>query len=297
MTMSLWISGLLLISITGTHGLSRFPENFVVAKMNDAKPVILTCGTEEPVTWKHGDHVLEDYGDDIIQHEGQNLSFSDVDSPILGEYSCWAGEKMISSTYLLLEAQEEEDLDSLISCWANSYNCNFTCNWNDTRYSVRLGLGPECTEGGKSCHWVSSYDRLQGGGFQFVLSHSLSPYAEESTMLELTAQAILNHSIHKIKKMFYLRDIIRPDSPKIVTWQDVGQELKVTIEPPSTWSTPLSFFRLEHEIEYIRKHDGKVGRSLSALIPKGIVKMRVRSRDLLVPLNWSEWTLWKNVTQ
>uniref|UniRef100_A0A8C4F4V3 Interleukin-12 subunit beta n=1 Tax=Dicentrarchus labrax TaxID=13489 RepID=A0A8C4F4V3_DICLA len=300
-TLSLWMFGLLFISLTGAHGLNNFPENFVVAKTNEN--VILTCGSKADgaVTWKFRMFPSEEMEDvdseDNIQQEGQNLKVSEVGTPVLGEYSCWRGEEKLSSTYLLLEDEEEEELDSLIRCRAKSYDCNFTCKWTRDGYTaVRLGLGHECSEGGKSCHWVSSSEQLQDGGFQFVLSHSLSPYAEESTMLELTAEAINDLSILRRTKRFYLRDIVQPDSPQIVKCQEVDQELNVTIDPPSTWSTPYSFFSLEHEIEYELKDDGQTGRSSSsALIPKKISKLRVRSRDSLVLSTWSQWTPWKNV--
>lgn len=61
-------------------------------------------------------------------------------------------------------------------------------------------------EGRESCHWVSSVRPVKGK-FHFNLSHSLSPYAEESTMLKLTAEAITTDSILRGTKSFYLRDI------------------------------------------------------------------------------------------
>ncbi|XP_027129106.1 interleukin-12 subunit beta [Larimichthys crocea] len=213
---------------------------------------------------------------------------------MLGEYTCWRGNQKLSSTHLLMEADEGEEFDSLIKCRAKSYDCNFSCKWTNSRYTaVRLGLGPDCSEGGKSCHWVSS-GVWQDGGFQLELSHTLSPYTEESTMLELTAEAISDHQIIRRTKRFYLRDIVQPDSPQIVNCQEVEQDLNVTIDPPSSWSTPHSFFSLEHEIEYTLKDDGETRRSLSALIPKRISKLRVRSRDSLVQSTWSQWTPWKN---
>uniref|UniRef100_A0A3Q1H468 Interleukin-12 subunit beta n=1 Tax=Acanthochromis polyacanthus TaxID=80966 RepID=A0A3Q1H468_9TELE len=291
-TCSLWIFGLLLISLTGAHGLDYFPENFVVAKKNDANPVTLTCDTKTggAVTWKFDGEVIED----DTQLKGSDLILSEVDEPMLGEYSCWRGGEMLSSTYLLLEDEEEDKLDSLISCRAKSYGCSFSCTWTNNKYAaVRLGLGHECRRGLKSCRWViNSLD----GGFQFELPHSLSPYAEESNRLELTAEAINNHAILRRTKSFYLRDIIQPDSPQIVKCQEVGQNLNVTIDPPANWSTPHSFFTLEHQIEYVLKDDGNTGRSSSQLIPKSISKLRVRCRDPLVVSAWSQWTPWKNVT-
>ncbi|KAA8592643.1 interleukin-12 subunit beta [Etheostoma spectabile] len=299
-SLSLWMCGLLFISLTGAHGLNHFPENFVVAKRNDANPVILTCHTttDGAVTWKfHGEETKRDVElEDNVQQNGQNLSVSEVDTPMLGKYSCWRGKEMLSSTYLLLAPDEDEELDNLsFKCRAKSYDCNFSCDWTQTgQTAMRLGLGNECSERRKSCHWVSS-DRLVDGTFHFELSHSLSPYAEESTMLELTAEAIVNLSIFRKTKRFYLRNIVKPDSPQLVKCQEEKEGLNVTIDAPSSWSTPQSFFRLEHEIEYMFKDDGKTGRSSSNLIPKGISKLRVRSRDSLVPSAWSQWTPWKNV--
>uniref|UniRef100_A0A3Q3KA24 Interleukin-12 subunit beta n=2 Tax=Monopterus albus TaxID=43700 RepID=A0A3Q3KA24_MONAL len=277
------------------NGLNSFPENFVVAKLNDDNPVTLTCGTrtDENVTWRFRNRMIKDgFFKDSLQRVGQDLIVSDVGTPMMGEYSCWRGEEKLSSTYLLLEVEGDE-LDSLISCRANSYGCMFSCTWTSTGYTaVRLGLGHDCNKGEKSCQWVSGSD----GGFQFELSHSTSPYAEESTMLELTVEAIADFGILRRTKRFYLRDIIQPDSPQIVKCQEEEQYLNVTINAPSSWSTPHSFFSLEHEIEYVFKDDGTIERSSSALIPKKISKLRVRSRDSLVRSAWSQWSSWKNVT-
>ncbi|XP_073323053.1 interleukin-12 subunit beta [Pagrus major] len=300
--LSLWIFGLLLISPTTVHGLNHFPENFVVAKRDDPNPVTLTCRskTNEAVTWKVQREEMEDVKlEDNIKQVGQNLVMTDVDTPNLGQYSCWREEEMLSSTYLLLlEAEEEDESDSPIHCRAKSYDCTFSCKWTDSEYeAVRLGLGENCSEGDKSCQWISSSEKLEDEGFRFELAHSLSPHAEEITMLIVTAEAISHLSILRKTKRFYLRDIVQPDSPQIVKCQEVEQDLKVTITPPSSWSTPHSFFSLEHEIEYVLKDNGEHGFSSFALVPKSISMLRVRSRDLLVPSAWSQWTPWKNVNK
>ncbi|KAM4615782.1 interleukin-12 subunit beta [Polymixia lowei] len=299
-TLSLWIFGLLFISLPGTYGLTSFPDNVVAAKRDDPSPVTLTCGvtSDGTTTWK-----FEKDGDiddvdlvDGFQQEGCDLKVSYVDAPMVGEYSCWAGERKLSSTHLLLDAEEDET-DSPISCWATSYNCKFSCKWTHSEYTaVRLGLGHDCSEGRKSCPWVNSSDQVPDGRFQFELSHSLSPYAEESNTLEVTAEAINDYSFLRTTKRFYLRDIVKPERPKKVTCLEDGQDLNVTIEPASSWSTPHSYFSLEHEIEYVYKDNGKKERSTSPLIPKGISKLRVRSRDSLVLSPWSQWTAWRNVT-
>ncbi|XP_031712602.1 interleukin-12 subunit beta isoform X1 [Anarrhichthys ocellatus] len=264
----------------------------VVAKRNDTNPVTLTCRTEAPgaITWKFQGEEPED-----VQQNGPHLGLSEVGTPILGEYSCWRGKEMLSSTHLLLEAKKEVSDSLSIICWAKSYDCNFSCECTHSEQTaVRFGLGHDCSEGRKSCHWISA-DQLVDGRFHLELSHSLSPYAEESTMLEVTAEAIVHLSVLRKTKKFYLRDIVQPDSPQIVMCQEGEEDLNVTIEPPSSWSTPHSFFSLEHEIQYVLKDNGKLGHSSSVLLPKGISKLRARSRDSLVLSHWSQWTPWKNV--
>lgn len=88
----------------------------VVAKRDDANPVTLTCDTttDGAVTWKFHGEVMEDVVlQDNVQQVGSNLAMSDVDAPMLGRYSCWRGGEMLSSTYLLLEAEEEDELGEI----------------------------------------------------------------------------------------------------------------------------------------------------------------------------------------
>uniref|UniRef100_A0A3Q3WHQ6 Interleukin-12 subunit beta n=1 Tax=Mola mola TaxID=94237 RepID=A0A3Q3WHQ6_MOLML len=268
----------------------------IVLVIKDEDPVTLSCNTtiDSNITWKFHGEVTEDVAlEDGVQQNGKNLTLSDVGANMLGEYTCWAEGQKLSSIYLLRKAEEE---NSSLHCWAKSYDCNFGCKWNDTRFTeVRLGLGHNCAEGQKSCHWVKSSEKLQDGGFQFQLFHSLLPYAEESTMLEVTAEAKENFNILRTTKKFYLRDIIRPDSPQLVKCEELEKGLNVIIKPPSTWSTPHSFFSLEHEIEYVQRDDGQTKNSSFPLIPKKISKLRVRSRDSLVQSAWSEWSPWNNV--
>lgn len=60
--------------------------------------------------------------------------------------------------------------------------------------------------GNKSCQWVNGR-KERDESFLFELSHSLSPYVEESKMLELTVEAIDDYYILKRTKKFFLRDI------------------------------------------------------------------------------------------
>lgn len=296
-----WICVLLWTNLQETHGLTSFPNNVVVARTHDATPVTLTCDSvmPGPTTWmfaRPGEMMdeVELTGHDFIQ-DGRNLKVSFVEEPMVGEYSCWHGDTKLSSTYLVLVA-EEMPSDSPLSCWATSYDCVFNCQWRHADYSaVRIGLGNDCAEGEKTCTWVSNHSQHAEHGRQFQLSHFLTPYAEETSRMEVTVEAMNDNYFHRTTQRFYLRDIIKPESPHVVKYQEVGHQLNVSIEPASSWSTPHSYFKLEHEIEYVYRDNGEKGYSTSHRIPKEICKFRVRSRDSLVLSAWSQWTQWTNV--
>ncbi|XP_062308108.1 interleukin-12 subunit beta [Osmerus eperlanus] len=293
----------LLLCIHGGHGLTSFPDNLVVGKREGS--VTLNCPTElkGEVKWKYergqDAYTLDENDYDM---EGHSLTLSDLGGPMLGEYSCWGQDGKLSSSYVRLDAEEEEadTTESHLSCRARSYNCSFTCTWNNSEVTaLRLGLGPDCLEGKPSCPWVSpdnGESKGLEGGYTFTLLHPFSASSEESTALLVTAEAIDDRSYFRETKQFYLRDIVQPDSPQEVKFRVEKQKLKVTVEPAPTWTTPRSFYPLEHEIEYRKKDDGKVGRSTTGLIPREVSELRVRSRDPFVLSTWSQWSPWKNVT-
>lgn len=148
MILSVWTLGLLLVTLGGAHGHTNFPANctflfdsshfwlicfillvlllcsdqyllflyicvVVVAKRNDPHPVTLTCNTqtEEGVSWRLDGEEVE--LDNYVQMEGPNLKISEVDAPMLGEYSCWRGGTMLSSTYLFQELEEDVELGEI----------------------------------------------------------------------------------------------------------------------------------------------------------------------------------------
>ncbi|CAL8328131.1 unnamed protein product [Arctogadus glacialis] len=289
-----WIFVVLWTFLQEADGLTFFPDNAVfVAK---AGAVSLTCdsATTGNVNW-----VFIPHGDvQKIPLKGteRRLEVAYEDTPQLGEYSCWSGETKLWSAHLVLDAQDTR-ADSMLNCSAKSYNCSFNCHWSDTYYTaVRLGLGKDCSENRKNCSWItSSSQQHTGQGFVFELSNSLTPSMEETTRIEVTAEAMNDYIFHRTYKTFFLRDIIRPESPKIVQCQEVGHQLNVSIEPAASWSKPHSYFKLEHEIEYVSRHNGKNIISQTHLIPREISKLRVRSRDAVVRSKWSEWSPWRNV--
>ncbi|KAM8865042.1 interleukin-12 subunit beta [Synchiropus picturatus] len=275
-----------------------------VVTQNESSHVKIHCDTTSPgpVTWKFNGADLEQV--DFAYHQEQlDLMVEEVDQPMLGEYSCWRNGVQLSSTHLLEEdVVNDEHFKSFLRCWAKSYDCHFSCEWNHSVYStVRLGLGSNCSQGLTSCQWVQSSHRTLKGKLHFDIAHHLTPFAEETDVLTLTVEAFADHysyysNILRKTRHFFLRDIIQPDSPDIVKCEEEGIALNVTIEPPSSWSRPHSFFQLEHEIEYVSRDNGEHGTTTSILIPQGVSRLRVRSRDPLVMSRWSHWSKWKNVT-
>ncbi len=87
----------------------------VVVEKNHATSVTLTCGTKTdgPVTWKLNGEALDSL-EEIVVQDGQNLIVSEVELPLLGQYTCWRGEEMLSSVYLLLEEDGGETAEMVL---------------------------------------------------------------------------------------------------------------------------------------------------------------------------------------
>lgn len=86
----------------------------------------LTCNSkpDDIVTWKLNGDPLED--DENVKQNGTKLTVLDIDTPSLGNYSCWRGEKMLSSTYLLLKVDEEDTVGEFLFHF--SFILPFTCS-------------------------------------------------------------------------------------------------------------------------------------------------------------------------
>lgn len=91
---------------------------------------------------------------------------------------------------------------------------------------IPLCVGPiSSAEGKKTCPWVNSSSEHPEHGLQFLLSHSLTPYVEETSMMELTVEAMNDNYFQRTTKIFYLRDISKFDSIQ----KNQGKKLVVAI--------------------------------------------------------------------
>lgn len=88
----------------------------VVAKGNTGFTLTCNADPDAAVSWKFTvGKVMESIASyNNVQQDGQNLNISKVDTPNVGEYSCWSGGKMLSSVHLLLQANEEDELGEII---------------------------------------------------------------------------------------------------------------------------------------------------------------------------------------
>lgn len=75
--------------------------------------VVLTCSTtpDRNVFWKLKGRALEDELFQVnFRLDGQLLNLSGVEELMLGEYSCWSEEQMLSSVYLLFEDEKSGEV-------------------------------------------------------------------------------------------------------------------------------------------------------------------------------------------
>ncbi|GAA6070074.1 interleukin-12 subunit beta [Tachysurus ichikawai] len=140
----------------------------------------------------------------------------------------------------------------------------------------------------------------------FYLTHTTSPFAEEATPTVVFGEAVsVLKNYFKTRYSFYIRDIIRPGCPRVsVLKKSRGDVLDVN--PPDTWTLPLSYYPLQHEIQFQQRTDGTISSMFlspnntestggSVAVPPGTRKLRARCRDFLLLSQWSEWTQWQNV--
>lgn len=118
----------------------------MVAKRNDEVILICNTSTDGAATWKFHGEVMEDvFLEDTVQQDGQNLNISDVDVPMLGQYSCWRGGEILSSTYLLLEAEENDEFGEILLFYF-SFIPNIVNIWNFFSESVLKLCVPDLVE-------------------------------------------------------------------------------------------------------------------------------------------------------
>ncbi|XP_058243168.1 interleukin-12 subunit beta [Hemibagrus wyckioides] len=274
--------------------LDKFPDKFVAGQIGSS--VTLSCdkATESPVTWKL-DGMDLDLADGLYDVSGSKVKILKLDNDLTGNFTCLSEGKEVDYTFVLLD-MSDTITGSPVSCTAETFNCTSTisCSMSEKGYQdFRLrdesnNLLTRSTDG------------------KFYLTHTTNPFAEEAKPTVVIGEAMsLLKNYFKIRYSFYIRDIIRPGYPRVsVLKTRIGDVLDVN--PPATWTLPLSYYPLQHEIEFQQRTDGKMSSRFlplkdsessggSVVVPTGTSRLRARCRDSLLLSQWSEWTAWQNV--
>ncbi|XP_053478406.1 interleukin-12 subunit beta [Ictalurus furcatus] len=298
MRASLSIITVLCLCSLKVSALDTFPEKFVAGP--NGSNVTLSCdkAIKTPVTWNFRDQKVESVKD-AFELEGNTLKLLKLEGDLIGNFTCWSEgqEQEVDYTYVLLD-MSDTITGSPVSCTAETFNCTSTIS---------------CTMKAKEYHHFRLRDERNDGWLtpstdgRFLLTHKTNPFAEEAKPIVVIGEAVSNLNYYfKIRYSFYIRDIIRPGCPRVSVLKKNNLSV-LDVNPPVSWTLPLSFYPLEHEIELQKRTDGKIislfytqpnntdpsGGSIT--IPTGTSKLRARCRDSLLLSQWSEWTVWQNV--
>ncbi|XP_060779131.1 interleukin-12 subunit beta [Neoarius graeffei] len=298
MRVSLSIITFLCLCTVKVSALDTFPEKFVKGRKNTS--VTLTCdkATNKPVTWTCDSMDLEPI-EGFIEIEGNTLMLLSFDSDLAGNFTCWSEGQEVDYSYVLLD-ESDTITDSPVSCMTETFNCiaTITCTMMEKEYEY-FRLRDERHDG----VWLTSTDG------KFNLTHTTNPFAEEDKPIVVIGEGVSPLNLYfQTRYSFYIRDIIKPGCPRVsVLKTDDGSVLDVN--PPVTWALPLSYYPLEHEIEFQKRTDGSIASLIytipnntdssggSISIPTGTSKLRARCRDSVLLSQWSEWTAWQNVVK
>ncbi|XP_027024755.2 interleukin-12 subunit beta [Tachysurus fulvidraco] len=274
--------------------LDKFPEKYVVGRKGSS--ITLSCDNAPnmKVTWTLDDQDLEE-DKDLIKFEGNNVTLMKLDNDLTGNFTCWRDGKKVNDTFVLLD-MSDTITGSPVSCMAETFNCTSTisCSISEKGY-IDFRLWDESNNLlNRTTKWI------------FKLTHTTNPFAEEVKPIVVFGEAVSGlKNYFKTRYSFYIRDIIRPGCPRVsVLKKSPGDVLDVN--PPDTWTLPLSYYPLQHEIQFQQRTDGTIlsiflspnntestGRRVA--VPPGTSKLRARCRDFLLLSQWSEWTQWQNV--
>ncbi|XP_076848977.1 interleukin-12 subunit beta [Brachyhypopomus gauderio] len=255
-----------------------FPDKLIVGKSGGSVTLRCPPATEPTVTWKHDNTELP-------QNE-TTLTFTDFDTDLTGNFTCWKKDEFLDYTYILLDMSHEQSLQ--ITCTAETLNCsyNISCRMNNVNIpNLKVfRLRYEWDDNG----WV-----LPSEDGTFHLTHFTNPYAEEHKRLKVVGEAMSLNYYYTSRYDFYLRDIIKPGCPTLSVAKGV-----IDLSPPGIWPSPPSYYPLENEIQCEWRSNGERSTcrlDSGAAVPEDVSMLRVRCRDPLLLSQWSEWTPWQNV--
>ncbi|XP_064306860.1 interleukin-12 subunit beta-like [Phalacrocorax carbo] len=279
----------LLLFLTPADALTAFPPKYQVGKLNG--DVVLKCNTsEQQVTWTQNGET-EPMAEVVAS--GQTLTIHGLDMPATGNYSCWAGNVLLDSTYVVVSSTREEQMN--ISCQAESYQGSFHCSWiSDHSAIFRARL---THSDGSLGEWVL----VAGHRGQFSVSFvdaSFCPFAEELHPLQLQLEGLSNTSHINFSIPFFVRDIVRPNPPQGLTVQRQGDQLHLAWAPPASWPLPKSYFTLLYWLQYELPNGTQVDKYMEdaeVWLQERVQRVRISCQDPYASHAWSPWSAWQDI--
>ncbi|XP_074948586.1 interleukin-12 subunit beta-like [Phalacrocorax aristotelis] len=279
----------LLLCLTPADALTAFPPKYQVGKLNG--DVVLKCNTsEQQVTWTQNGET-EPMAEVVAN--GQTLTIRGLDMPATGNYSCWASNVLLDSTYVVVSSTREEQMN--ISCQAESYQGSFHCSWISDHSAVfRARL---TRSDGSLGEWVL----VAGHRGQFSVSFvdaSFCPFAEELHPLQLQLEGLSNTSHINFSIPFFVRDIVRPNPPQGLTVQWQGEQLHLAWAPPASWPLPKSYFTLLYWLQYELPNGTQVDKYMEdteVWLQERVQRVRISCQDPYASHAWSPWSAWQDI--
>ncbi|XP_062309098.1 interleukin-12 subunit beta [Osmerus eperlanus] len=170
-----------------------------------------------------------------------------------GNFTCHnaAGEYLNHTLVLVQEGDSMntilEHSDEYIHCWANNYSGMFRCSWKRHATRQRATVFLLSVERGARAQPCSMDG--DGGGVS-CMDNASCAFTEESQPISLTLHMLSHHKLEQYSKVFFLRDIVRPDQVPLT--QAENQQDVFDWDYPSTWDTPRSFFPLLFQVKVVR---------------------------------------------
>ncbi|XP_026532312.1 interleukin-12 subunit beta-like [Notechis scutatus] len=269
---------------------AAFPSSLLIKNEDDSITWSCSGSPGEQVEWKWNGNRLKD--------SGQELVINNLDIPYTGNYSCWAGPRLLQSFYVVMRMKhtyffktEGTKEEPAITCWAPSYNGTLNCSWNSQNAAIFLArLKHQDTE----AELCSTEVALPGNSrVQVQLKNcSFCSYAEETpvTPLVLVLKGLSRDGGYsEVEKTFFLWDVVKPDAPAYLNI--TGR--KVSWAPPASWDLPTTYFPLQYSLR-LESASGRHENFLLELITEQKWhKAQIRCQDPLIQSSWSSWQEWK----
>ncbi|XP_018547706.1 interleukin-12 subunit beta [Lates calcarifer] len=213
--------------------------------------VPLTCGEvyqDQPVFWKRNGMELNP------PLEGNQVSVL-VEEMSGGNYTCHLGPdgEYLNHTLILIQLdpdnrtvilEEKSPEEGHIHCSTPNYKGAFHCTWKRTQTSSNAAVLLVKAE--RNLEKIPCELDADGSGVR--CQDATCPFKEEQDRISLTIYIYSYARLEAYSKVFYLREIVRPDklpnlhmsSDKVFSWN-----------LPDSWERPDSFFRLQFQVKVV----------------------------------------------